>query len=546
MTLEQDPRHGPAFRSVFLVALGLTALAAGSFLASSAAGPGHALRGLPLDDAWIHLVYARSIAEGQPFQYNPGEWETGSTSPLWALLLAVPLLLGAGPVVAAKALGVLFTASAATAGHALLRRLGAPGSGLALAVTLCVVPYFTFASVSGTEVALFVALVLLAFERFLTGRLTAAGVATGLAILARPEAYLLLPLLVLACLADPRPAGAGQARALSARLLDALRVAGIAAATAAPWVLYCLAASGRPFPATFYAKATPHSPFSTEQWGKVVAFLAVQPFSGSALPTVAAVAAGALLGAPLWLAGLMRLRRAGWSAFVLVGLSGPLFLAGLVVTLPLGWIGRADEPGSLLNFYNARYLLPALAPLLATQLLGLAEFAERSRAWTGVAAAPVVVGVALLALPLVSAVYGHAQLRAVYSWNCQNIEAMQVAAGRWIDRNLPAGARVAASDAGAVRWFGRRAVVDLNGLNAHRLLPRIRALYAAPEGSAEERDLLRRLIAETRVDHAAILAGRHPWLRDAQVVPPLVLFDLAHNTICGSDRLGVLALRPPR
>jgi len=118
----------------------------------------------------------------------------------------------------------------------------------------------------------------------------------------------------------------------------------------------------------------------------------------------------------------------------------------------------------VLNFYNARYLVPAFAPLLVTQWLGLQAVAERARAWAAAAAAPIAVGAALLALPAASAAFGHAQLRAVYSWNCQNIETMQVAAGRWIDQNLPAGARVAVSDAGALRYFGHRASIDLNAL----------------------------------------------------------------------------------
>ena len=42
----------------------------------------------PLDDAWIHQVYARSLALGCGFAYNSGQPEAGSTSPLWSLLTA--------------------------------------------------------------------------------------------------------------------------------------------------------------------------------------------------------------------------------------------------------------------------------------------------------------------------------------------------------------------------------------------------------------------------------------------------------------------------
>src|SRR4026207_1010669 len=36
----------------------------------------------PLDDSWIHLQFARNLAEGRGFAYNPGVPVSGSTAPL--------------------------------------------------------------------------------------------------------------------------------------------------------------------------------------------------------------------------------------------------------------------------------------------------------------------------------------------------------------------------------------------------------------------------------------------------------------------------------
>src|SRR3954471_14092464 len=46
-------------------------------------------RGLPLDDAWIHQVVARTFAESGTLGYAPGEHGAAATSYLWAALLAV-------------------------------------------------------------------------------------------------------------------------------------------------------------------------------------------------------------------------------------------------------------------------------------------------------------------------------------------------------------------------------------------------------------------------------------------------------------------------
>ena len=61
--------------------------------------------GFPLDDAWIHLHFARNLAEGAGFAYNPGRPVAGSTAPLWTLLLAAGAVGVGASVGLAKSLG---------------------------------------------------------------------------------------------------------------------------------------------------------------------------------------------------------------------------------------------------------------------------------------------------------------------------------------------------------------------------------------------------------------------------------------------------------
>src|ERR1041384_6991851 len=52
--------------------------------------------GLPLDDSYIYLTYAKQFGRGQPFTYFPGGgYSAGSTSILWPMLLAPFWTLGA-------------------------------------------------------------------------------------------------------------------------------------------------------------------------------------------------------------------------------------------------------------------------------------------------------------------------------------------------------------------------------------------------------------------------------------------------------------------
>lgn len=53
----------------------------------------HGQEGFPLDDAWIHMVYGRAVAQKGYLAYNDGIASTGCTSPLWACLIGIIHLL---------------------------------------------------------------------------------------------------------------------------------------------------------------------------------------------------------------------------------------------------------------------------------------------------------------------------------------------------------------------------------------------------------------------------------------------------------------------
>src|ERR687891_2362011 len=55
--------------------------------------------GFPLDDAWIHLTYARNVAEHGEWAFRLGERSAGSTAPLWTVLLSIGFLLGLAPYI---------------------------------------------------------------------------------------------------------------------------------------------------------------------------------------------------------------------------------------------------------------------------------------------------------------------------------------------------------------------------------------------------------------------------------------------------------------
>ena len=96
----RDPSVRPGRAAVLVAVAGLAGVVAAWVLA-----PEYLVsRGFPLDDAWIHSVYGRSLARWGMLAYNPGIPATGATSPLWAVVMAVPHLATSRP--AAMLLGV--------------------------------------------------------------------------------------------------------------------------------------------------------------------------------------------------------------------------------------------------------------------------------------------------------------------------------------------------------------------------------------------------------------------------------------------------------
>jgi hypothetical protein len=450
--------------------------------------------GFPLDDSWIHLHFARNLAEGAGFAYNPGQPVSGSTAPFWTLLLAAGVLIGGASPVVAKALGV-----AAAVGAALVVRRAAlafeapPATALVGAIVLLWTGAFAWGSLSGMEVtvaALLVALALLGLARDATW-MTA--VAAALAALARPEAILLVPLLAVA-------------RPLSAR--RALVFAVVALALLAPFAAFSYATVGRPLPATAVAKVE-----------------------------------GGLLG---WLAGIREPSIVTWVTRPRdFGLEWLRWLFQTHVLLPLA------VPGAALAWWRCGRPLGVAALALIAHPLGMALLApyrgpafQEGRYSTHLLPIAVVVLAAAvgkafrpsalsLGAALVAGVVALAPAAERYAWGVQNINAMQVHLGRWLDAHTPKTATLAVNDIGAIAFFSRRPIIDLMGLVTPEILPYRR------EGEAG----VIRYVAQRCPDYVVIFPTWFPALSARRdLLAPQYAVRLERNEVSGGPEMVVYRL----
>lgn len=61
-------------------------------------------------DPTIYLVYAKNIANGYFFSFNQGEFSSGATSPLWAIILSIGFIYGNNGIILSKVISLIFTA----------------------------------------------------------------------------------------------------------------------------------------------------------------------------------------------------------------------------------------------------------------------------------------------------------------------------------------------------------------------------------------------------------------------------------------------------
>jgi len=147
----------------------------------------------PMDDSYIHFVYAENLAEhGRLFFNDPGEKGVGSSSLLWVLILAAADWAGLSMHWMAKLAGLASLAVVGIGVYHLLRPLLLPWAALACALLVVLSGHMIWFALSGMETMLFLALGILALLCYRDERWGWLGVALGLMVITRIEGVLLI------------------------------------------------------------------------------------------------------------------------------------------------------------------------------------------------------------------------------------------------------------------------------------------------------------------------------------------------------------------
>jgi len=427
-----------------------------------------------LDDAYIHMAVARSLARDGVWGVTPYAFTSSTSSLAWPLLLA-----GADLVVGVRettplVLNLVFAAASIVLADRLLGGASASWRAVTLVTLVFAAPLPTLV-LSGMEHTLQIAAVFWLLDRVRaagedgveTGRaLTSLGAASALAAAARYESlFLIAPAAVLLWLDRRRRA------ALVAVVAAVLPLAAYAAVS--------VAHGWPPLPNSLLLKRA-----TFESSGAAAIF---DRFGGHALRTLADAPHLLVLLAAVILLSARRptpayLRR--WDVIFVTGTLLHLQLAAL------GWLFR----------YEA-YLVALGVVLVARHL---ADAPVEAPAFGTAARAALTIALLLAAVPLITRA---AQAAAQTPRAAKNIYEQQYQMGLFL-RGLPAGSTVMANDIGAVAYLADVRLIDLYGLATQE------TARARREGRVD-RALLARLAAP--VAPAAVVVYRS-WF--ASAIPP--------------------------
>lgn len=390
-----------------------------------------------VDDAFIVYRYARSLAGGDGFVFNPGERVEGVTCFLWALALTPFSAAGlplprVGPVLTAIA-GLACLALTATRhaesedrGRIALRDLLAPA-------LLLGTPAFAYWSVGALETVPFALLITAAVRDHARERRGGAGLRSavwlGIASLVRPET----PLIAAALAAD---------RLMMRGVASTARWLGAIAAIFGPFLVFRRLYFNAWLPNTYYAKTgAPLPVLVTQGWRYLSGCLA------SLVPTFGVAVPGVVLVGSLMLAALLAV---AWRR-------GRLRSEAIAVAA----VGAATvlEGGDWMVL--SRFWVPALPCLAIIGASALLALYDRSR---GGRIAAALLAAAVIASGVKGAVderNGGQGLRV----NAEGYRHAHLEIARYLNEHAVPGDAVALMDVGMVGWYADRLrVIDITGL----------------------------------------------------------------------------------
>lgn len=404
----------------------------------------------PLDDPWIHLTFARNLAEFGSFSYFKNEVVTaGSTSPLYTFILAAGFFITKNEMMLSFVLGIIFFVLAVLFFYKVSVNEFPKENWLALAALLLLATdrWLNLISASGMETSMYIFILIACYYFYRKRNAIGTGVMLGLALWGRPDALAFIGILaidyiMLLYFKQKSPDKNTDIEPFTKNEL--IRLASIAGLIIVLYFAMNLKLAGSIWPNTLDAKLAYYSPefrsraafFKAEVWE----YFTEANYSIYIIPFFTGL-----------LVALADSFRRKYNKF----LFPCLFVAGLIF---LYWykLPYAHRFG--------RYLMPVIPFYVLVFLYGTRRIFQYVSVFINDVKIPNTASVILIAATIGWSAYAYYDIKGLYQDNCAHIYARQVATAKWLHDNTPDGSVIATHDVGAIGYYSERKVVDVAGL----------------------------------------------------------------------------------
>ena len=515
--MSKSPPSQPAQLLIKAIPVLLFLLAAGARLA-----PGERI----IDDAYITFRYARNIARGDGFVYNPGERVLGTTTPLYTLAMAglsilfrtdhyPPLAVGLNAIADGAACALLVPLGLALSGR---RRVG-----IAAGALYAIAPYSVTFAIGGLETSVGV-LLLIATALLYLRKHSGWAVTAALAILTRPDTLILIAPLGLDHLS--RSVMALRKTPLRLVLIETFKPVAIAMTLLAPWLLFATLYFGSPIPHSIAAKTVAYQLEPIEGFKRLLQHYTTPFFEQNTFSSGTVLLSLLIIYLSLSLIAILAALRLDPRSFAIT-LYPFIYFAVFALANPLifRW-----------------YLTPPLPFYFLLILTGLAQVSEGlTQRLRPARTAPIIFGIISLfffglSLREWKPTPDHGPNRPAPDMAWFKLEQIYTQVGQRLTTEIGPNTVVAAGDIGALGYFSNAKILDTLGL----VSPQVTAYYPLPRDQLVINYAISAdLIADLQPDYVVFLEvyGRNTLLIDSRFLNTYTLRQKIGTDIYGSEGL---------
>lgn len=458
------------------------------------------LFGFPLDDPWIHLTFAKNLFDYGSFSYFKNEIVTsGSTSPIYTLILTLLFFFSSNEFIISYALGIFFSLLTIFFIFKLFSEhfKSFPWLGAAAILFIAIQPKLNLISVSGMETTMFIAFLTMVFYFYHKKNVLWLGISLGLVVWCRPDGFVIWLAVIVDYIVQTKflKSESSKSNEVFWEKKNFYKALMLAVLLMIIYFGFNFLLSGEILPNTYRAKLEYYQNNDRSYFliNVVLKYFSSKEFI---LTWIAF-----LIGFIVVLFELIKERKTEFLVYFLFVLG---FIAAYYLMLPF-------------SHRFGRYLMPVIPFYILTSFYGIktvSEFAFRKNIPVGVFNFLFIVFVLSGVFLSVKEINTN---RDEYTEFCKYHNDRHATAGRWLKNNTPEYAVIAAHDVGAIAYYSQRKIVDMVGLVTPEIISHI--------NDKDFSSFLNNYFAQNEVDYLVTLRNWFEVVNDNPIFIPVNQFE---------------------